>query len=587
MKPLFHVTICAFFIFFGTQIAFAQSEKTIKTSVQRATVYLQGAQLSATETVSIGVGSTKLIFENVSPSLDPNSIQVNGKGGDFVITEIKYGIKYDDGSKPKPVEGAGNEVKRDPKREQYERELKAAQDSLVEENYVQRGIKQQMANFTAERTVLVSNKLMRGEYQRDSLNLLMRSLDYLRTRLANIDSESLKLDKELYKSQLISTKLNTRIATLNQIIAGNYKPETTVAPKPIPQITVMIQSDMATLATLNLSYFVAAAGWSPSYELRASKEGSNVDLRHKASLHQNTGLLWKDVALTLSTGNPSQSPIKPTLSPFYLQYFNPVAFNNTYNGATTNVYNKQALNKPSATKITESRVQTDNVSAQDDEKDQAPPQTAADYVQINDGLTRIEYEIKLKYTIESDNQAHNVSIQNKTIPAQFVYNIVPKMDLDAFLMARITGWDDMNLIPGPARIYFDGSYVGETNINPNSVNDTMQVSLGRDKSIVVTRTKMKDKSKEKILSDNKLVTRLYEINVRNTKMNSVRIIIEDQIPVSQNTEIKVEKLDDDNAQYSPTTGKLKWDVTVRGRDTKKIQFGFEVTYPKDKPMGGF
>ena len=85
----------------------------------------------------------------------------------------------------------------------------------------------------------------------------MRSLEYLRTRLANIDTENLKFDKELYKSQLVSTKLNTRIATLNQIIAGNYKPEQTVAPKPIPQITVMIQSDMATLATLNLSYFVS------------------------------------------------------------------------------------------------------------------------------------------------------------------------------------------------------------------------------------------------------------------------------------------------------------------------------------------
>ena len=243
------------------------------------------------------------------------------------------------------------------------------------------------------------------------------------------------------------------------------------------------------------------------------------------------------------------------------------------------------------------RIQTESVkirktdatasASKEDENDEAPPQTAADYVQINDGMTRIEYEIKLKYTIESDAQTHSVAIQNRSIPAEFVYNIVPKLDLEAFLMARITGWDDMNLIPGPARIYFDGSYVGETAINPNTVNDTMQVSLGRDKSIVTTRVKLKDKSKERILSDNKVISRRYEISIRNTKMNKVRIIIEDQIPVSQTTEIKVEKTDDDGAEYNPTTGKLKWDKTIAGRDTKKIQFGFEVSHPKDKPVSGF
>jgi uncharacterized protein (TIGR02231 family) len=574
MLKSFFITICAFSVFFNVEQAFAQSEKTIKTSVQRATVYLQGAQLSATETVSLGAGNTRLIFENVSASLDPNSIQVNGKGGDFVITEIKYAVKYDDGSKPKPAEGAN----RDPKREIHERELKAAQDSLVEESYVLRGIKQQMANLATERAVLVANKLMRGEYQRDSLNLLMRSLEYLRVRLANIDTENLKYDREQYRTQLVINKLNTRISTLNQIIAGNYKPEETVAPKPIPQIIVSIQSELATVATLNLSYFVASAGWSPSYELRASKESSNVDLRHKATLQQNTGLLWKDVALTLSTGNPSQSPIKPTLNPYFLQYYNPVA----YNSRPSSNYNN--INVP--------RMQTESVKARTDvsasyDKDDAPPQTAADYVQVNDGMTRIEYEIKLKYTIESDGQTHSVAIQNRSIPAEFVYNIVPKLDLDAFLMARITGWDDMNLIPGPARIYFDGSYVGETAINPNSVNDTMQVSLGRDRSIVTTRVKLKDKSKERILSDNKVISRRYEISIRNTKMNKVRIIVEDQIPVSQTTDIKVEKTDDDGAEYNPTTGKLKWDKTIGARDTKKMQFGFEVTHPKDKPVTGF
>ena len=50
--------------------------------------------------------------------------------------------------------------------------------------------------------------------------------------------------------------------------------------------------------------------------------------------------------------------------------------------------------------------------------------------------------------------------------------------------------------------------------------DTLDITLGRDKNMVITRVKQKDKTKEKIVGEQKMKTVTYEITVRNTKATS-------------------------------------------------------------------
>ncbi len=149
-------------------------------------------------------------------------------------------------------------------------------------------------------------------------------------------------------------------------------------------------------------------------------------------------------------------------------------------------------------------------------------------------------------------------------------------------MARLTDWEDLNLVAGTARIYFDGSYVGQTAINPGSTNDTLLLNLGRDKSIVVKRIKLKDKSKEKVLNENRMVTKTYEITVRNTKSIPIRLIVEDQMPISSDPSIKITYEEYGKASFNPDTGKLIWDFKLDPKESKKMNFTYEVKYPKDR-----
>ena len=565
------------------------AEKTIKSTVQRATIFQQGALLTSTELVSLGSGTTNIIFDNVSPQLQANSLQAVGKN-DLIIMDVQYRLKY--------AEVTTADVKADdPKVVRWQAEMQAAQDSLEDLVFVRSSVQTRTQTLQSERTILVNNRMMKGEFQRDSLSLFVQSIDFFRKRQNDIDAELLKLQKENAQQARLRNKLTQRISTLSALIQGIGTPVNNNPTKPIPQVIVTVMAERPMVSEVSLTYFVNAAGWTASYDLRASKESQSVEIKHRATVYQNTGIDWKDVLLTLSTGDPSQTNVKPILTPQYLTYYQPImqADNLKYNqvqgyakrkqqapAPSQNTYNNATLNSVTITGNASAREDVDDEAAE--KKEAADKDGVMDFTQVTQNMMRVEYDIKLKYSIESDNKPHNVVIQNKTIPSVYSYSVVPKLDPDAFLMARVTDWEDMNLISGTARVYFDNSYIGESYINPRNTNDTLLLNLGRDKSIVVTRTKVKDKCKDKTFSDNHLQTRTYEIVVRNNKNIPIRLVVEDQMPVTKENDIKIDYVEDSGARFNTETGKLVWDFSLKPKDNKKFTFSFEIKSPKEKPL---
>jgi uncharacterized protein (TIGR02231 family) len=170
--------------------------------------------------------------------------------------------------------------------------------------------------------------------------------------------------------------------------------------------------------------------------------------------------------------------------------------------------------------------------------------------------------------------------------ATYEYSTAPKLDRDAFLVAMATGWEEFNLLPGEANIFFEGTFVGTSFIDPNSVKDTLSISMGRDKRVVVQRDKLKDFSTRRTIGSNQRDSYAWEISVRNTKSEIVQIVVEDQIPVSQNNQIEVTVQDVGGAKYNKDTGKLTWALSLKTNETKKVVFKYEVKYPKDANVSG-
>jgi uncharacterized protein (TIGR02231 family) len=168
------------------------------------------------------------------------------------------------------------------------------------------------------------------------------------------------------------------------------------------------------------------------------------------------------------------------------------------------------------------------------------------------------------------------------LPATYQYYCAPKLDRDAFLIARIVGWENYNLLSGEINLFFEDTYVGKSFLNVHNTSDTLDLSLGKDKSIIVTRIRLTEFTADKMLGNSRQETRGWEITARNNKKLAVKILIEDQFPVSMNKEIQVEPVEYSHGSYNNETGRIQWLITLDPSQEKKLKAVFLVKYPKDK-----
>jgi uncharacterized protein (TIGR02231 family) len=533
--------------------------KPIKAKLQRATVYLQGAHLFYNETINLNQGINDLVFENISPSINVTSLQANSKEG--TVMEVRQNIKYKE--QPKPTK-------------KYEIEIERVQDSLENFKFIETELNNKLKVLANEKSLLTNNKLMRGELFNDSLLLLQNSLIFLKAKLNEIYEQETKVEIQKNKNLKIVTKLNVRLQLLYDLQSNNGEINIEET-QPIYQVIVTVYAETALQTQVNFNYLIANASWVPMYDLQATTLTNNFQLKYFANITQNSGLDWKNANLTLSTSNPNEANFKPELTPWYLSFLE-------YRQKQSINYLSNALAPVQATRKS-MKIDADEPSQESLSQIEEKP--LIDYINVSQNLIRTEYEIKLNYNIASDGRAHKVLINQRAVPMILAFAAVPKLCTDAFLQAKIVGWEDLNIIPGSARLYFDGTYVGEMYLNANSNSDTLSVNLGRDKTIAITRKKIKEKFKVKFIDNEKVETRTIELMVRNTKNIPIEMELDDQIPIVQGTEeIKVKLINSDDAELDELTGKLKWRVKLGVKDSKKITFTYEIKYPKNKPVMG-
>jgi len=195
-------------------------------------------------------------------------------------------------------------------------------------------------------------------------------------------------------------------------------------------------------------------------------------------------------------------------------------------------------------------------------------------------VANIEYEIESPYTILCDGEDYLIRIKESKIPVDYVYYVVPKKDKDAFLVANITDWTALNLIDGKTSVYFQGTFVGESYLNTQVLKDTLSVSLGRDKGIFVQRNYKKEITERVVFGSNIKQSVGWNISVKNNKKYPVKVIIEENYPLSELKSVDVELIETSKGKLDDKTGKISWDLNLGVAETKNILFNYSIKYPK-------
>ena len=195
-----------------------------------------------------------------------------------------------------------------------------------------------------------------------------------------------------------------------------------------------------------------------------------------------------------------------------------------------------------------------------------------------------QFDIEKPLTITSDGKAKTTEIGRFELPSSYTLASAPKVDNDAFVMAKATEWDGHNMLSGEATVYFEGSYIGKTLIDPSKAADTLSFSLGRDKQIVIKREKVSDNKKKRVIGFTQEKTIEWRTTVRNTHKYATDIDLTDQVPVSTDKDIKVEVEELTGGNLNAQTGIVTWRLNLAAGESRSLTMRYTVKYSKNRNL---
>ncbi|CAN0605764.1 unnamed protein product, partial [Ectocarpus sp. 12 AP-2014] len=175
-------------------------------------------------------------------------------------------------------------------------------------------------------------------------------------------------------------------------------------------------------------------------------------------------------------------------------------------------------------------------------------------------VTNTKFVIKKPYSIASDGDITAIEINTYTLNADYEYFAAPIVNENVFLTTTFSDWERYNLLPGEASVYFKGTYAGKTTIDPYTTKKEMTVSLGIDQNITVSRKQNKDFKNKSFAGNNRILERMYDLEVKNNKAVNIVLKLMDRIPISQNNDIKVSDIETYDAEYDTKKGFLAWNI---------------------------
>lgn len=568
-----------------------KAQDTVRTDAKltEATIYYGvGAELTHQAKVDVTTDVKQIVLNQLSTTVDPNSLQINVPE-DVALLSQQFSLYTE------PVTYVVNPM------------VKKWQDSImllqkdIQKNANQSDIEIVMLSETGE---LIKATIAKTDVKNISADDALKLINFYNAKIE-------KSKNAIFALLQIKNDLNEKIAKYQQQINDNaYKP--VKAPKTYGQLILQVACNKNMEIPVEFSYFTKNAGWMPLYDVRVNSKSNEIKLVYKASVMQNTGLNWKKTKLTLSTADPSWGSVHPILTPWYLQQFvttlynqvQPVVNNYYQNNIQSVVNNDKKLQEVVVTSAygakRDARTTSANaqvVSAYDltgrtpgvqvtAEQQTVDPSTLQKFMSLAESQLNTNFEIDLPYNIESDGKLHSVNIKEEIISAALKSYTVPKLDKDAYLLAELTDWQKLDLLPGTANIIMDDTYVGQSLIDPNSTADTLNLSLGKDKRVAIKRSIMKDFTTTKTSGSSTTQVFTYEIAVKNNKVTDMDVLVKDQYPISTLNEIEVKLLESKEAEVNTETGVVTWKLKLKAGESKKLRFGFSVKYPKAKKVLG-
>lgn len=521
-------------------VSSAMAEQVIESQISAVTVYPASATVTRTFAVELPAGPQTVLVAGLPATLDENSLRITGSG--------------DKGSSVASVE-LKNEVRSElvlPRAKELQDKLTAQQDQLAllqadelalntQQIYLQKLAEQGGGARSDSKSADSSVAQWRTGWQ--TLGAGMKEIGAAKVALA----------KEI---RVVKQQIDVTQRELEQL--NNRQQDNKLA-------VVHLQSGGGKLA-MKLSYQLSDASWYPVYDANLDTQQSKLAVTQAAYVQQNTGENWDNVALTLSTLQPSAAVEPPALSSWWIDYLQPVP--------------RTTMTKSAG--LMEDRAMPEMMAA-------AAPVEEQKAAVIDSGY-HVSYQIPGKISLNSSDEKQRVVLQQQQWPVALNLQVVPRFDTHAYLYARLENPSATPLLPGEWLLQRDGVRVGKVDQPLLAPKDQIAMGFGADDAVKLEWQTLKDEAGQSgVLNKQQTLQRHYQLQVTNGHNKPMTLTVLDSWPVSKQQDIKVSVLEGTVApkeqNVDQEAGIQRWELPLPAGKAVTLDTGYQVAYPQDKEIG--
>lgn len=513
--------------------------------ITAATVFPTRADISRNAEVSLPQGKHTIVFDGLPAALDTKSLRISGTGA-FSIGSIEIKELF---SKDFVVEQErklrGKIADLSDKRRFVESELTAAETGKT--------FLENMAKSNAVPQVSVNGK-------KDAL-----SPDAWGKAWQSLQNGMKSLGRETIEKQIEIRKIDAELSALNKELRLLSD-----GAKSAKQIRVNVEASAPAAAKLTVQYQIANASWKPTYEARLNTRNKTVEIMQYGTISQHTGEEWRNIDLTFSTARPVIGTVPPELETRWLNLDEPVKRRGKMLERGAAVYRNDSsfadtMDEPSGTAEI----------------------AAAEFSGSDFAGT---FAVKGKANVPSDGSEHRFLVGGWSAKADIYAQTVPAVQPAAYVMASTQLNAPAPLLPGTMSLFRDGAFIGDSEMNFLRPNAKLHLSFGQDDKILVKHTiaDFEEDNGGRISRNNKITIRTAAA-VQNLHKEPLKIAVYDFLPVARNSDIAVKITKDKTTAGYETdpdgkVGVIKWESVYQPQEQKTVDYGYTITYPKDREL---
>jgi len=536
-------------LFFGC-IFTLQAQKQISAKLDSVTVFLRGATLYHSASVTLKSGSQEIIIDGLSPDIALNSLKVQANG--VLISAMEFEKDY-----ITPKEETAKLKKLSDSLDFYQKQLQEARDELTVHQHLLKMLTDGTLNNMEKKdgTVTVAEINANMELYTSKAKTLQSS----------INQDNKKIEK------LVETVNRLKMQINQDKQDGNV--ETGVV-----YLSISVPNNVTTV--FNINYYTEDAGWLPHYDINIPGLDKPITMQAKAEVQQVTGLDWNNVKLTLSNARPNRTNTVPVFRAWFLRFARNQSADLSYSRSNT------SSNYASSSNINAALASLEGVTATEGTNKKVISTRMEDYISIDEQDVHVNYKIAVPYNIPGNGNEQLVDLMNYNLQAEYNYYCAPKLSTETYLIATLSGLEKYNLLSGPATVTFNNTFVGETYLNPNSTQDKVTLTLATDPRVTVKRELQRDYSSTKHVGSTTTETRSYLITVRNNQNRIAKLTLKEQYPISNDKDIEVKLVEvKPTATYNKEDiGVLTWELELNAGESRTYAVTYSVKYPKDRAI---